>query len=120
LPAITSQESGDDVVVSYFDALARAPVISLDNSMLVEFPLLNHDIKKESKMEHLRSRYNNDHRMGRPYTRGKYNSGGAHKHAVTICRAKELAASQLVFQRQAESARIDIDVQEGSAMREML
>ena len=120
LPTTTSQESSDDVVVSYSDPLTRAPVISLDNSMDTEYPLVNHEIRKENKVEHLRSRYNNDRNMGRTYLKGKYNPGGAHRHAAKMWQAKELAASQLVFQGQAESASIDIDITEGSVTEEML
>lgn len=120
LPATTSQESGDDVVVSYSDPLARAPVITLDNPMAIEYPLVNHEIRKENKVELLRSRYNNDQRTWWTYSKGKHNPGGAHRHAAKMWQAKELAASQLVSGRQAESASSDIDIQEGSVMVEML
>lgn len=120
MPAIINQESGDDIVESYSDALARAPVITLDNSMLIEYPLVNHEIRKENKVELLRSRYNNDQRMWRVYPKGKYNPGGAHSHAAKMWQAKELAASQLVFQGQAESESTNIDTQEGSVVEEVL
>lgn len=90
MPAIINQESGDDIVESYSDALARAPVITLDNSMLIEYPLVNHEIRKENKVELLRSRYNNDQRMWRVYPKGKYNPGGAHSHAAKMWQAKDL------------------------------
>jgi hypothetical protein len=121
LPSTTSQESGDDdVVVSYLDALARAPVITLDKSMLIDYPLVNHEIRNENKVELLRSRYNNDPRLGRMCSKGKCNPGGAHRHAAKMWQAKELAASQLVFQGQAEPASRDIDIQEGSVVKEVL
>jgi hypothetical protein len=120
LPPVTNQESGDDVVVSYSDALARAPFITLDEPMFIEYPLVDHEIRKENKVELLRSRYNNDPRMGRMCPKGKCNPGGAHRHAAKMWQAKELAASQLEFLGQAESASKDIDIQEGSVMEEML
>ena len=120
LPATTGQENGDDVVVSYSDALARAPVITLDKPMAIEYPLVDHEIRKENKVELLRSRYKNDPRMGRTYPKGDYNPGGAHRHAAKMWQAKELAASQLELQGQARSASRDIDIQEGSVMKEML
>jgi len=120
LPATLSQESGDDVVVPYSDALARAPVITLDKSMDIEYPLVNHEIRTENKVELLRSRYNNEQRMWWTYSKGKYNPGGAHRHAGKMWQAKELAASQLVSKGQAESASSDIDIQEGSVIVEML
>jgi hypothetical protein len=100
--------------------LARAPVISLDKPRFIEYPLVDHEIRKENKVELLRSRYNNDPRMGRMYPKGKYNPGGAHRHAAKMWQAKELAASQLVFQKQAESANTDIGIPGGSIMEEML
>jgi hypothetical protein len=121
LPATTSQECGDDdVVVSYSNALARAPVISLDKPMFIEYPLVDHEIRKENKVELLRSRYKNDPRLGRRCPKGKCNPGGAHRHAAKMWQAKELAASQLVFQGQAESGSKDIDIQEGFVLEEML
>jgi len=120
LPATTGQKNGDDVVVSYSDALARAPVITLDKPMHIEYPLVDHEIRKENKVELLRSRYKNDPRMGRTYLKGDYNPGGAHRHAAKMWQAKEIAASQLELQGQAESASRDIDIQEGSVMKEML
>ena len=110
LPATSSQESDDDVVVPYSDALARAPVITLDNPMTIEYPLVNHEIRKENKVELLRSRYNNDQRVWWTYSKGKYNPGGAHRHAGKMWQAKELAASQLVSEGQAESATTDMDI----------
>jgi hypothetical protein len=120
LPATTSQESDDDVVVAYSDALARAPVITLDNPMRIEYPLVDHEIRKENKVELLRSRYNNNQRIWRRYPNGKHNPGGAHMHAAKMWQAKELAASQLVFHKQAGSASTDIDIQDGSVLEELL
>jgi hypothetical protein len=95
LPATSSQESSDDTVVSYSDALARAPVISLDDAPIIEYPLVNHEVRKESKAEQLRSRYNNDQARFRVYSGVKSNPGGAHRHAAKMWQAKELAADQL-------------------------
>jgi hypothetical protein len=77
------------------DALARAPVISLDDDPIFEYPLVNHEIRKESKAEQLRSRYDNDQARFRVYSGVKSNPGGAHRHAAKMWQAKELAANQL-------------------------
>jgi hypothetical protein len=120
LPAITNHESGGDFVVFYSDALARAPVITLDKSMMFEYPLVDHEIRKENKVELLRSRYNNDQRMWMMYPKGKYNPVGAHRHAAKMWQANELAASQLVFEGQAESVGTDMNIQESSVVVEVL
>lgn len=95
LPTTSNQESYNDAVVSYSDPLARAPVISLDDTPIIEYQPVNHKIRKESKAEQLPSRYNNDQARFRVYAGAKSNPGGAHRHAAKMWQAKELAANQL-------------------------